>query len=172
MALFGTQRDAKFMASINSEIMNQVVDTEIEFYKLIVEESDSNLYGESDKKSFYQSILIPALITKEGKNASHDDYGHNYTRTLQFAISRDTAEKSGFYPEVGDILLWDNEYFEVDNVDANQYFVGKNPETWPNGDDHGYSVSVMVDAHVTRQTPQGIKDIRTGGNNASPAFKG
>ena len=53
MALFGTQRDAKFMASINSEIMNQVVDTEIEFYKLIVEESDSNLYGESDKKSFY-----------------------------------------------------------------------------------------------------------------------
>ena len=90
MALFGTQRDAKFMASINSEIMNQVVDTEIEFYKLIVEESNSNLYGESDKKSFYQSILIPALITKEGKNASQDDYGHSYTRTMQFAISRDT----------------------------------------------------------------------------------
>ena len=78
MALFGTQRDAKFMASINSEIMNQVVDTKIEFYKLIVEESESNLYGESDKKSFYQSILIPALITKEGKNANQDDYGHNY----------------------------------------------------------------------------------------------
>ena len=26
--------------------------------------------------------------------------------------------------------------------------------------DHGYSVSIVVDAHVTRQTPQGIKDIK------------
>ena len=172
MALFGTQRDAKFMASINSEIMNQVVDTEIEFYKLIVEESDSNLYGESDKKSFYQSILIPALITKEGKNASHDDYGHNYTRTLQFAISRDTAEKSGFYPEVVDIAFWDNEYYELDNVNANQYLAGKNPETWQNGDSHGFSVSIVCDAHATRQTPQNIRNIRYGGTTNDQTYKG
>ena len=33
MALFGTMRDAKFLASINREIINAVVDTEIEFYK-------------------------------------------------------------------------------------------------------------------------------------------
>ena len=172
MALFGTQRDAKFMASINSEIMNQVVDTEIEFYKLIVEESNSNLYGESDKKSFYQSILIPALITKEGKNASQDDYGHSYTRTMQFAISRDTSEKSGFYPEVGDIAFWDNEYYELDNVDANQYLAGKNPETWPNGDSHGFSVSIVCDAHATRQTPQAIRNTRFGGTTNDQTYKG
>ena len=57
-------------------------------------------------------------------------------------------------------------------MDANQYFVGKNPETWPNGDNHGYSVSVICDAHATRQTPAGITNLRRGGNNASPAFKG
>jgi hypothetical protein len=101
-----------------------------------------------------------------------DDYGHTYTRTGKFAISRDILVKADFYPEVGDILFWDNEYFEVDNVDANQYFAGKNPETWPNGDSHGYSVSIVVDAHATRQTPQGIRDIRYGGNNTSPAYKG
>ena len=172
MALFGGQRDAKFLASINSELINAIIDTEIEFYKLVVESSNSNIYGESESKSYYDSILIPCVITKDDKNSSMDDYGHTYTRTGKFAISRDILVKADFYPEVGDILFWDNEYFEVDNVDANQYFVGKNPETWPNGDDHGYSVSVMVGAHVTRQTPQGIKDIRTGGNNASPAFKG
>ena len=172
MALFGTQRDAKFMASINSEIMNQVVDTKIEFYKLIVEESESNLYGESDKKSFYQSILIPALITKEGKNANQDDYGHNYTRTLQFAISRDIAEKSVFYPEVGDIAFWDNEYYELDNVDANQYLAGKNPETQPDGDSHGFSVSIVCDAHATRQTPHAIRNIRFGGTTNDQTYKG
>ena len=172
MALFGGQRDALFLASINSEVMNSVVDTEIEFFKLIVEESESNLYGESDKKSFYQSILIPCLITKEGKTSNMSDYGHTYTRTLQFGVSRDILERSGFYPEVGDIAFWDNEYYELDNVDANQYFTGKNPETWPNGSTHGYSVSVICDAHATRQTPQNIRNIRYGGTTNDQAYKG
>ena len=172
MALFGGQRDAKFLASINSELINAIIDTEIEFYKLVVESSNSNLYGESESKSYYDSILIPCLITKDDKNSSMDDYGHTYTRTSKFAIARDILVKADFYPEVGDIVFWDNEYFELDNVDSNQYFVGKNPETWPNGTDHGYSVSVVIDAHATRQTPQGILDMRFGGNNNSPAYKG
>jgi hypothetical protein len=172
MALFGGKRDARFLAAINSELINAIVDTEIEFFKLIVESSNSNLYGESTKKSFFDSILIPCLITKEGKTAGMDDYGHTYTRTAQFGISRDILERADFFPEVGDIIFWDNEYYEIDNVDANQYFAGKNPDTWPNGSEHGYSVSVMCDAHATRQTPQSIKNIRRGGNNQAPAYKG
>jgi hypothetical protein len=171
MALFGGQRDAKFLASINAELLNSIIDTEIEFFKLIVERSDSNVYGESESKSYYDSILIPCLITKETKNAVMDDYGHTYTRTAQFAITRDILERADFYPEVGDIIFWDNEYYELDNVDANQYFTGKNPDTWPNGDTHGYSVSVLCDAHATRQTPTGITNIRRGGNN-NFAYKG
>ena len=171
MAWFGGQRDAKFLAAINSELINAVIDTEIEFYKLVVESSNSNMYGESENKSYYDSILIPCLIAKDDKNSNMDDYGHTYTRSSKFAIARDILVKSDFYPEVGDIVFWDNEYFEVDNVDANQYFAGKNPETWPNGDSHGYSVSILVDAHATRQTPQGIRDIRFGGNNNSPTYK-
>ena len=172
MALFGSMRDAKFLAAINSELLNSVVDTEIEFFKLLVAASNSNIYGESESKSYYNSILIPCLITKETKTATMDDYGHSYTRTAQFGISRDILERAMFFPEVGDIVFWDNEYYELDNVDANQYFAGKNPETWPNGTGHGYSVSVLCDAHATRQTAQNITNIRRGGTNLSPAYKG
>ena len=171
MALFGTMRDAKFLASINREIINAVVDTEIEFYKLILDTTESNIYGESDSKSYYDSILLPCVITKDDKTATMDDYGHSYTRTLSFGVSRDLLERANFYPEAGDIVLWDNEYYELDNVDANKYFVGKNPETWPNGDSHGYSVSIMCNAHATRQTPLGIKNLHRGGTNTFP-FKG
>jgi hypothetical protein len=172
MALFGGQRDARFLAAINAELINAIIDTEIEFFKMIVERSASNLYGEAEKKTYYNSILIPCLITKDDKTSNMDDYGHTYTRTSQFAISRDLLERAGFYPEVGDIVFWDNEYYELDNVDANQYFVGKNPDTWPNGSNFGYSVSVLCNAHATRQTPQSIVNLRRGGNNNSPAFKG
>ena len=172
MALFGGQRDSKLLASINSELLNSVVDTEIELYKLQIEESNSNLYGESENKSYYDSILIPCLITKENKVATQDDYGHTYTRSAQFAISRDILVKADIYPEVGDIIFWDNEYYELDNVDANQYFTGKNPETWPNGSSHGYSVSIVVDAHATRQVPLGIRDIRFGSDGKIDSYKG
>ena len=172
MALFGTQRDAKFLASINRELISAIIDTEIEFFKLIIETSNSNIYGESTAKSYYDSVLLPCIITKEAKTSAMDDYGQTYTRTMQFGISRDLVERADFYPEVGDIVFWDNEYYELDNVDANQYFAGKNPETWPNGSGHGYSVSIMCDAHATRQTPTGITDLRRGGNNKSFSYKG
>lgn len=171
MALFGSQKDAKFLASINSELINSIVDTEIEFFKLDIETSNSNIYGESESKSYLDSILLPCLLTKNEKTANMDDYGHTYTRSLQFALSRDILVKSNYYPEVGDIVFWDNEYYELGNVDANQYFVGKNPETWPNGDSHGYSVSIICDAHITRLSTQQIKNIRYGGNNNSPAHR-
>ena len=172
MALLGGMRDAKFLAAINSELINAIIDTEIEFFKLQIEQSATNIYGESERKAYYDSILIPCIITKDEKSSVMDDYGHTYTRTSKFAISRDLLERVELYPQSGDIIFWDNEYFEIDNVDANQYFVGKNPETWPNGSSHGYSVSIICDAHATRQTPQGIKDIRRGGDNISPTYKG
>jgi len=171
MALFGGIRDAKFLAAINSELLNFIVDTEIEFYKLIVERTESNIYGESEAKTYYDSILIPCLITKDDKTANMDDYGHSYTRTAQFAIARDILERADFMPEVGDIVFWDNEYYELENVDIKQYFTGKNPVTWPNGDQHGYAVAVLCNAHTTRQTPLGIKNLRRGGDN-NFAYKG
>ena len=60
-----------------------------------------------------------------------DDYGHDYTRTAQFGISRDILEKANFYPEVGDIILYQEAYYGVDGVVTNQYWSGKNPD-YPN----------------------------------------
>ena len=172
MALFGTKRDARFLAAINSELLNSIIDTEIEFFKLVIEQSNSNIYGESTSKTYFNSILIPALITKENKTSNMDDYGHTYTRTAQFGISRDILEKASFYTEVGDIIKWDNEFYELDNVDANQYFSGKNPDTWPNGNNFGYSVSVLCDSHVTRQAPLNIRKMRIGTTDDNQSYKG
>ena len=81
-------------------------------------------------------------------------------------------EKASFYPEVGDIIKWDNEFYEIDNVDANQYFAGKNPDTWANGSKFGYSVSVLCDSHVTRQTPTNIRKMRFGTTGDHQSYKG
>ena len=131
MALFGTQRDAKFLASINAELLNAIVDTEIEFYKLIIEDSNSNIYGESVNKTYFNYILIPALITKEGKTSEMDDYGHTYTRTAQFGISRDILEKASVPYVFDNFVIYDSD--DPINVSVKELSVKKlDPVCIPN----------------------------------------
>ena len=51
MALFGGQRDAKFLASINAELLNSVIDTEIE-------ELDKYVSSKNNILRFYLGIRL------------------------------------------------------------------------------------------------------------------
>jgi hypothetical protein len=65
-------------------------------------------------------------------------------------------------PEVGDIILWGNHYYEVDNVVENQLIVGKdsNYSYSTNTDNFGSSWSIIVTAHHTRPEKLGITQER------------
>ena len=46
-----------------------------------------------------------------------------------FAFLRDTLKDSTIIIEEGDVLEWDNEFYEIDSVGASQYWRGMNPDT-------------------------------------------
>jgi len=170
MALFGGKRDAKFIAAINSELINSVIDTEIEFYKLVIEQSNSNIYGESDAKKYYNPVRIPGLILKEEKSMVNEDFGLDSTRIGTFAFSRDYLKDRNIMIEEGDILYYDNEYYEADSVHGSQYWTGRNPSTdigFTVGDrgEFGYNVAIRVEAHITRRNKLNLVDVRFGGDN-------
>ena len=71
MSLFGGMRDARFLAAINSELLNAIIDTEILFYKLVVEHIQSNIYGESNSKTYFDAMLIPSRVTKNEKTSNN-----------------------------------------------------------------------------------------------------
>ena len=106
MALFGSARDASLIRSINNELITDFIDTEIEFYKLILNESRENIYGESDTKSYYQPIKIPCIVQKDEKTMISDDFGLDSTRTGIFAFSRDYLADRTIVIEEGDVLTW------------------------------------------------------------------
>jgi hypothetical protein len=55
---------------------------------------------------------------------SWEDFNENFlTYRYQYGAN--------LVPEVGDIIMYQEGYYEVDNVNANQYFMGKNPD-YPN----------------------------------------
>jgi len=67
--------------------------------------------------------------------------------------------------EAGDILKWDDKYWEIDKVSSgNQYFAGKNPSTSNAGSAYGWNWGIVVDAHLTRRRKI-EKDITDSGYN-------
>ena len=62
MALFGGQRDMSLFRTLNKELINDIIDTEVYYYKIILDETKVNLYGEGKDKSYFNPVKIPAII--------------------------------------------------------------------------------------------------------------
>lgn len=170
--LFGSGRDASFVRSINKELINRVIDTEVEYYKLSMENTRENLYGEAPQKVYFNPVKIACIIQKDEKEGISDIGGYDFNRTAIFAFLRDTLKDLNIVAQEGDIVKWDTEYFELDKININQYWGGRNPETVPgvtSGEttEHGYNVSVICSAHLTRLSKVNIIQPRSGINRSN-----
>lgn len=169
MALFGSARDASLIRSVNRELINRYIDMEVGFYKLNLEATKTNIYDESDNKVYYSLLKMNALILKDSKTRNADEFGIDYDRSGTFAFLRDDLTKHNIIIEVGDIIEFDGEYFEIDNTSSSEYWAGKNPSrdlgfTLNERGEFGYNVSVIAEGHVTRKTRLNIQEVRTGIN--------
>lgn len=165
MALFGGARDMALLSKLNKELINDIVDTEVYYYMLAVEETKSNLYGESKNKMYHQPIKVPCLFEWIQATQISDDFGQSYTREVTFNFLKDTLIEKGLKPEIGDVVQYNDTFFLIDTHYERQYFAGKNPETWDGGESQGWSISIICDAHATRETSLNLVDNRFGNSN-------
>ena len=162
MALFGSGRDASLFRSINKELIHRYIDTEVLIYKLNLSETTTNLYDETAQKFYNTAILIPCLVNVEAQQWTSEDYGSDVTQAATFAFLRDDLVENEIPVEIGDIIEYRSRFFEIDAIEENQNFAGKNPDNWFGGDTHGYSVSIICQAHMTRQSKVNIVQTRFG----------
>jgi hypothetical protein len=178
MSLFGTSRDASLIRHIGRELVNNIIEQQVGYYKIDLSRTTVNQYGESNgSKIYYDPVLINCLIERSAQEWTTDSFGPNVTRKIQLRFLRDDLRgyelslelpeggrgfQYGILPEVGDIVLWQNNYYEIDDVLENQYFVGKDPDYSysPDNDEFGSSISIIVNAHYTRVEKLGIEKDR------------
>ena len=125
MARFNLDRDVRFFRDISRELVDSVIRTTVVLYKLIIDESGTNLYGESLRKSYYQGVETTALIEREDTSVNYEGFGSDQGQNVEFRFNRFTLEENGFYPEIGDIIYHNDAYFEIDNVREDQLIGGQ-----------------------------------------------
>lgn len=159
---FGSDRDISLMVNIGRELLHDIVEQEILYHKLSLEDTDVNLYGESLSKSYWNAVKLNCLITRGDQIINIDDFGPDLGREASFAFIRQDLVDKTVVPEVGDIVEWHNDFYEVDTVRENQLFLGSDNNYNLQNSTAGYgrSMSIIVDCHLTRADRVGITQTR------------
>ena len=160
--LLGSNRDFDLLVNINRELLKDIIEQEVLYHKLSLEDLDTNLYGESLQKSYFENIKLNCLITRGDQVIDIQEFGPDLGREASFAFLREDLKDVNIVPEVGDIVQWHRDFYEVDTVRENQLFLGRdnnyNLASYGNG--FGSTISIIVDCHLTRADRVGIAEVR------------
>ena len=162
MALYGGSRDISFIRHINKELINNIIEQQVGYYILDLSKTNSNLYGESLSKTYQDPVLVNCLIDRIDQAWTETEFGSDVTRTINVRFLRDILVDIQLVPKIGDIILWDENYYEIGSLIENQFVVGKDPSYSysENNADFGSSISIIVSAQYIRPEKVGVNRER------------
>ena len=164
MALFGGSRDISLFNSLGKELINDIIQSEVGYYKFALEKTTSNVYGESVGKMYYEPVRIACLMQREDQTWSSDDFGSDVNQTVGFRFLKQELQDINLFPEGGDLILFKNNFYEVDSRVENQFILGKDPDyaIATETTDFGKSFSVTVNTHISRVEKLNLIPLREG----------
>ena len=151
MALFGKSRDISLFHTINGELLKDIIQTEVAYYKFALEQTNINVYGEAPGKNYFEPLKIACLIDRTDQDWSVDDFGPNVNQGIKFRFLKDELREINLVPEIGDILLFRNNFYEIDSKVENQLILGGDPDYAISTEttDFGDSFSILVNAVIS-----------------------
>lgn len=185
MALYGSKRDVSLFRHVNRELMGDIITQQCSVYKLDTKFTKVNIYGEASEEKYWMGpILLNCLIERRDQEYPTADMRIDFQWGITFKFLRDDlleASKdfnqnfdtgdhnygANLVLEVGDIILYQEGYYEIDKVVSNQYFMGKNPD-YPNESNpfnpglgnFGSNISIICDTHIVPADRLGIERAR------------
>ena len=153
MPKFFNSRDLDFIKTISEEVVDYVVEQAVTLYKVSVGETKTNLYGESLGKVWRAPSTVMAIVDREPINIVYEGFGPDKKGLVEFRFNRQRCREESYavpkvrdingtlvpteaiqnltvgYPEIGDVMLYDGIYYEIDNVREPQW-IGGSPEIY------------------------------------------
>ena len=164
MALFGGSRDISLFHNLNKELINDLIQTEVAYYKFALEQTQVNVYGESSKKNYYEPLKISCLIDRSDQAWSSDAFGSDVNQTIKYQFLKEDLKTINLIPEVGDLLLFRNNFYEVDEKIENQLILGRDSDYSISAETmaFGESFSIIINTHISRVEKLNLIPLREG----------
>jgi hypothetical protein len=154
MALLGryySQRDINLVNQFNAELMRDIIETLVVCFKICAAETRVNMYGEAaptEGKSFFPGIELTALIDRADITTNDEGFGPDRDQSVVFKFRELSLKDANFYPEVGDFILFNDRYHEVNNVVQEQFLGGQSNK----------SHSIICNTHYSRLSQINLVD--------------
>jgi len=158
MPLFGSVRDIGTMKRISREYMENIISTSIGYYKIVLKDTPVNTYGESSTKTYIGPVLIYCLVQRSDFQFNQTEFGPDNTEDIEFRFLKDHLIEANVVPEVGDVIMYNELYYQIDNVNENQLIMGRDNEYAyrPGYENYGSSYSIILKGHYTSPDSLGI----------------
>ena len=177
MPRFFNAKDLDFIKTISEEIVDYVVEQAIVLFKVSVGETKTNLYGESLGKVWRAPSTIMGIVDRQPQNILYEGFGADKTQTVEFRFNIQRLRDTSFripkvrdingtlvpteaiqnttvgYPEIGDVILFDDSYYEVGHITANA-LIGGSPEIYDqeNSTFEEARGTLICQAHMVRRS--------------------
>tara|TARA_R110000796_G_scaffold210164_2_gene326420 strand:+ start:100 stop:645 length:546 start_codon:yes stop_codon:yes gene_type:complete len=164
MALFGGSRDISLFHNLNKELINDIIQTETAYYKFALEQTKINVYGEAPGKNYFEPLKIACLVNREDQAWSSDDFGSDINQAINFRFLKEELREINLVPEIGDLILFKNNFYEVDTKIENQLILGRDPDYAISTEtiDFGDSFSILINTHISRVEKLNLIPLREG----------
>ena len=123
---FVPQKEFDLINSMNEELIDEIVGQSVDIYKVNIERTDENLYGESTTKYYDVGFRVNCLILYNEPEIIQDDFGTDLNASIEMYFQRENLASGSlnFYPETGDIVDWNDIYWEINGTTEPQLFAG------------------------------------------------
>jgi len=123
---FIPQKEIKVIDSMNEELIDEIVGQSVDIYKINVEKTDENLYGESTTKYYDVGFRVNCLLLFNEPEVTQEDFGADLRGDIEMYFQRENLSSGSlnFFPEIGDIVDWNEQYWEINSVVEPQLIAG------------------------------------------------
>ena len=146
---FVPKKEIDFIDSVNEELIDEIIGQSVDIYKVSIDNTEENVYGESTTKYFEVGFRVNCLIEFESE-ITQDEFGADLDATMEMSFQRNNLSSGSlnFYPEIGDIVDWNGYYWEIDGVKSPQLIAGH----------PAYKHSIVATSHRARLSSLQIEE--------------
>ena len=158
--IFLPQRDVNLITRVTKELVGDkqnskdgLINQEVVIYKPSLQESATNMYGESagGSKVYKNGVQMAALVTADDFDFSQDEFGPTSNQTATFSFLRQSFIDASMVLEIGDLVDWNYAYFEVGSINENQLIGGMFDQNF----------SVVASTFLIRKSSVQIERVRS-----------